>query len=248
MSSQTAVPALLSLPLLLMAVLLLLVGTRAAGLADPRVAGQHAAISLDGEWQATAADGTSMVGKVPGDVITDLQLAGKIGDPLYELNWKDPAHVQQWNQSWTYQRTLPASLARQAAAGEVLLIFDGIKMGATIKLNGKVLGTATDQFVKYNFSIAGHVLSHVDVETKMPLASVLQVSFDQQPTHGRYMACTGGWDWGECFTLMPLQHWLFTPELQWQSGGKRRILQGCQRETLTIGLRQLLHRLRQRLR
>lgn len=29
----------------------------------------------------------SISGKVPGDLITDLQNAGLIGDPLYELNW-----------------------------------------------------------------------------------------------------------------------------------------------------------------
>jgi hypothetical protein len=39
----------------------------------------------------------------------------------------------------------------------------------------------------------------------------------------------------EHFPLIPLQHWLFTPELQWQFRGKWRILQGCQRETLGVG-------------
>ena len=33
------------------------------------------------------------------------------------------------------------------------------------------------------------------------------------------------------FPVDPLQNCLFAPELQWQSRGKRRILQGCQRET-----------------
>jgi hypothetical protein len=36
--------------------------------------------------------------------------------------------------------------------------------------------------------------------------------------------------------LTTLQYWLFTPELQWRSSGKWRILQGCQRETLGVGL------------
>ena len=38
------------------------------------------------------------------------------------------------------------------------------------------------------------------------------------------------------FPWTPLQHCLFTPELQWQSRGKRRILQGCTGETLGVGL------------
>lgn len=170
----------------------------AAGLADPRLAGQEAAISLDGAWRAKSADGESIVGTVPGDVITDLQRAGKIGDPLYELHWKDPANVRLWNQTWTYSRLLPPSLPAQAAGrgdDEMLLIFDGVKMGATIRLNGKVLGKATDQFVKYNFSIASAVRAHVDEATGALLPSELSVSFDI-PTNGRFMACTGGWDWG----------------------------------------------------
>ena len=152
---------------------------RAAGLADPRIVGGQAAISLDGEWAATSADGhTSISATVPGDIITDLQRAGKIGDPLYELNWKDPKNVRLWNQSWTFERTLPAQLSEHASAGgETLLVFDGIKMGATVKLNGKVLGVATDQFVKYNFSISEHLLAHVDAESGLPLASKLEVSF-----------------------------------------------------------------------
>jgi hypothetical protein len=42
-----------------------------------------------------------------------------------------------------------------------------------------------------------------------------------------------GWDWAVWvsgrFRLRPLQNWLFTPELQWQSMGKWRILEGCER-------------------
>jgi hypothetical protein len=39
----------------------------------------------------------------------------------------------------------------------------------------------------------------------------------------------------ERFPLIPLQYWSLTPELQWQSRGKWRILQGCQRETVGVG-------------
>jgi hypothetical protein len=36
------------------------------------------------------------------------------------------------------------------------------------------------------------------------------------------------------FPFIPLQYWLFTPELLWQSRGKWRILQGYNRETLSV--------------
>jgi hypothetical protein len=35
----------------------------------------------------------------------------------------------------------------------------------------------------------------------------------------------------ERFLLIPLRYWLFTPELQWPSRGKSRVLQGCKRGT-----------------
>ena len=126
---------------------------------------------------------------VPGDVITDLQRAGKISDPLYELNWKDQKNVRLWNQSWTYERSLPAALLADhvvAAGAEVLLVFDGIKMGATVKLNGETLGVVTDQFVKYNFTVTKQLLAHVDA-AGTPLDSKLEVSFDRA-TNGRFMA------------------------------------------------------------
>jgi hypothetical protein len=37
------------------------------------------------------------------------------------------------------------------------------------------------------------------------------------------------------FPLNPLRYRLFTPELQWQSRGKRRISQGCKPETPGAG-------------
>ena len=35
--------------------------------------------------------------------------------------------------------------------------------------------------------------------------------------------------------MIPLRKCLFTPELQWQFRGKRRVSQGCKRETLGVG-------------
>jgi hypothetical protein len=174
----------------------------AAGLNDPRISSQLPAISLDGsEWRATSSDGSLYINaRVPGEIITDLQRAGKIGDPLYELNWKKDDNVRLWNQTWTYSRVLPAALLATTFRGngggtaEMLLIFDGIKMGATIKLNGKKIGEATDQFVKYNFSIAEGLLAQVDRQGTLQ-DSTLEVVFDL-PTNGRFAACSGGWDWG----------------------------------------------------
>merc|ERR1719210_2645189 len=63
-------------------------------------------------------------------------------------------------------------------------------MGAVIKLNGEELGNPTNQFVRYAFDVDGGRLKADGG------ANALQVVFDPAiATEGRYMACTGGWDW-----------------------------------------------------
>ena len=131
----------------------------------------------------------SIPARVPGDLLTDLQRAGQIGDPLHERNWLNSS---LWNRhTWTYTATFPlpeAARGLHASGGRTTLVFDGIKMGATISLNGKRLGVATDQFLRYTFPLPAGLGAQPNY--------TLQVSFD--PTidvGGRFAACTGGWDW-----------------------------------------------------
>ena len=88
---------------------------------------------------------------VPGDLLSDLQRAGQIGDPYYEKNFLNSS---LWNShTWSYSTTFtPTELARahlRAAGGRVLLVFDGLKMGARVYLDGSLLGMAADQFLRY---------------------------------------------------------------------------------------------------
>ena len=122
-----------------------------------------------------------MPASVPGDLITDLEAAGMVGDPLYELNWLN-ASIWDTN-TWTYSTTFTAP----AGGGSTLLVFDGIKMGADIILDGKTIGNTTDQFLRYIFPVT---LS----STQAP--HTLEVVFDPKiDCGGRWMSCTGGWDW-----------------------------------------------------
>ena len=93
---------------------------------------------------------------VPGDVISDLHNAGLIGNPLYELNW---LNTSLWNRDWTYSKTftieegmLGVLDGQTDGAQDALLVLDGVKMGATVTLNGVVLGTCTNQFLRYTHS------------------------------------------------------------------------------------------------
>lgn len=136
---------------------------------------------------------------VPGDLVTDLQNAGIAEDPLTDTNFKNTTF---WNgKLWTYTKYFawppapaPTSAAATstatagaaaAAGGEVLLVFEGVKMGASISLNGHVLGNITDQFLRVSYPVASFL--HAD-------DNELKVVFDRNiGTHARFMACSGGW-------------------------------------------------------
>ena len=88
--------------------------------------------------------------RVPGDLISDLEKANLIGDPFYETNWRN---ATLWDRRWSFSTKVTLSDAEAAhlgAGGEALLVFDGIKMGAKVEIDGTALGLATDQW--YSFS------------------------------------------------------------------------------------------------
>lgn len=146
---------------------------------------------LDGVWSLEGSGpGFQQVirANVPGDLLTDLQTAGLIGDPLYELNFKDASlwHNYTWTYSTSFQVTDPAA----QRAPQTLIVFDGVKMGATVTLNGQALGTVVDQFLRYVYAVpTSSLVSGTNT------LSVSFPAFDALDTKGRFMACTGGWDW-----------------------------------------------------
>jgi beta-mannosidase len=115
---------------------------------------------LDGKWSATNFGGPSaaagpVAASVPGDILTDLQRVGRTPDPYFNSTWKQPEFVAAWNEGvWTYSTSFDSAVLSDAAGVEHhLLVFDGIRMGAMIKLNGHPLGNATDQFLRYVFEV-----------------------------------------------------------------------------------------------
>ena len=58
-------------------------------------------------------------------------------------------------------------------------------MSATVRFDGRVVGVAQDQFLRYSWPVnvtAGQTHN-------------VSVTFDWQVIDGRWMACSGGWDW-----------------------------------------------------
>ena len=152
------------------------VAAGAPALGEQEVAAEHTLV-LDGEWQLVSDAGHALTGSVPGDLITDLEKAHIVQDPLFELGWLDnnTGRVPPWNAHvWTYSTHF-------TAPPNSLLVFDGIKMCAQILVNGKQVLFTTDQFLRYTLPVSGDVK--------------LEVVFDPtKDVGGRYMASSGGWD------------------------------------------------------
>jgi hypothetical protein len=146
--------------------------------------------------EGTQSTGTFTINAtVPGELVTDLQRAGKVLDPLSSNNHKDPSQVKWWNgNAYTYTKkfTVPASHPAMVAVGggDVQLVLEGVKLGATVSLNGHVLGNTTNQHLRYTFLVGQYLQPQGSANT-------LSVRFERDIANGgRFMACSGGW--GAC--------------------------------------------------
>ena len=68
------------------------------------------------------------------------------------------------------------------------MVFEGIKMGAEVRVNGVLLGVASNMFLRYQFSLKGLVSAGTNEVT---------VTFNRT-TSGRFSAYSG-----ECFEGVP---------------------------------------------
>ena len=128
----------------LLASALLPVLTVGAGMRDEPLLADALQLLDGGAWTATD-NATSLPASVPGDLVTDLQRAGVIGDPLYELNFKSLA----WERQWTYALSFATAAALAPAAGAARwLVLDSVKMGAWVWLNGVYLGAVRSEALR----------------------------------------------------------------------------------------------------
>jgi beta-mannosidase len=153
-----------------------------------------------------AGDDDLIPAQVPGDLLSDLVAANRLPEPYYETNFQstyfcgdDPARI------WTYKIEFDASslflptttTSHHDHANDneeeddiILLVMDGIKMGARIELNQQEIGVTSDQFLRYQFDVT-NILSRNATNN-----NTLLIRFDSNIlTDGRFMPCSGGWDW-----------------------------------------------------
>ena len=153
--------------------------------------------------QGSGPAGPPIPASVPGDIITDLQRAGKIPDPYWNTSWREASFIAAWNTgSWQYRKTFPTP-TNGAGGGEVLLTFDGVFMGATLELNGQRLTTTTepllgnvsgaaDQFLRYSFPVAQLLRGGAGAGDNVLTATfgVLQTNVDPGTSRGRFTFST----------------------------------------------------------
>jgi beta-mannosidase len=148
---------------------------------------------LDGDdWTVTAVGSSDPVplevgGHVPGDLVTDLELAGVIPDPLRANNTRGPSPVWD-NATYTYTKLFDAPPGWDAAT--TLLVFDGVKMVADAFLNGHALGDFRSQFVRRILDVSALLLPSGN-----NLTVAFPTSLDPRNVAGRYMSASGAWDW-----------------------------------------------------
>jgi hypothetical protein len=169
------------------------------GLVDPAISSGLPPLYLDGNaWTTTATSTGQEIGAtVPGDLITDIQRAGLMGDALYALNWID--HALLWdNDTWTYARTFDVEGSGAFSLGqaaEVLLVFDSVKLAADITLNGQPVAVGPDaprnQFRRFTYPVKALLQDRNNTLR----VSFLPTQADTRNTDGRWMGCSGGWDW-----------------------------------------------------
>ena len=102
---------------------------------------------------------------------------------------------------WVYDLDLEELHKEEKEEGPVVLFLSGLKLGANVAVDGVDVLTATNQFLTYNVTL-----------DQFPSRVTLTFDLKNIDTEGRYMACSGGWDWAP-YTLVKddfLERPLFT--------------------------------------
>jgi hypothetical protein len=67
--------------------------------------------------------------------------------------WANVPYLERRTRTWVYSCEFVIPNEASANYTQLVLVVEGIKMGATLALNGLVLGNVTDQFLRYEFGL-----------------------------------------------------------------------------------------------
>jgi len=169
-------------------------------------------ISLNGKWILEQSGKKLCVpATVPGCVHLDLLNAGKIPDPFYRKNELDVQWIPR--ETWIYRREFIVSPSC-LNADRVLLVCHGLQTFATIKLNGRKIGSTNNAFRTWEFDVKPFLragLNRIEVKFDSIIREVQKeksrygkiipawkTSPLQEPDRNlvRHPQYNFGWDWG----------------------------------------------------
>jgi beta-mannosidase len=148
--------------------------------------------------------GRQIPADVPGCVSTDLMAAGLLPDPYLGTN--QDLHAWVGRCDWSYETRFEAS--RTTSGERADLVFFGLDTVATVRLNGKLLGTTANMHRSHRFDVSEALLDGANVlvvhfEAPVTAAERMSEQLGPRPhteVHPfnaiRKMACNFGWDWG----------------------------------------------------
>ncbi len=146
---------------------------------------------------------------IPGTVFEALVNNGLILDPFYGNNEHKVSQI--YNENWIFEKKFDIEEELLNYSG-IILQFDGVDTISQVELNGKVLGTTENMFLRYEFNITD-VLKAKDnilkVYIKSPTSAATQKvkefkinlkNFEGVPgvPYLRKAQYSFGWDWGPC--------------------------------------------------
>ncbi|PMC75941.1 glycoside hydrolase family 2 protein [Brachybacterium sp. UMB0905] len=173
---------------------------------------------LDSGWSISITDGPApfevqdLPAEVPGTLITDLLAAGLIDDPYVD----DNEHALSWTGEVGIRYRTEFSWD-PAPDDEVDLVAHEVDTIAELRLNGSVIGTASNQHRLWRFRVTdalqpGRNVLEVQFTAPLAAARAFEAQHGRLPFSGnklpynaiRKMACNFGWDWGPVLTTSGL--------------------------------------------
>ncbi|HEY4151729.1 MAG TPA: glycoside hydrolase family 2 protein, partial [Pseudolysinimonas sp.] len=160
-------------------------------------------VALEGRVPTDVRDAGAIAATVPGTVHTDLLAAGLIDDPYLD----DNEHLQAWigSTSWRYSMSFAW---KNEGFDHADLVFDGLDTFATVRLNGRVILSSSNQHRSFRVParevlLEGANTLEVDFDAPVPAADRASEQLGARPHANhhpfnsvRKMASSFGWDWG----------------------------------------------------
>nr|CAD7448136.1 unnamed protein product [Timema bartmani] len=181
-------------------------------------------LSLDQVWTVNnTARGIEVPATVPGGIYSDLQDSGVLGDILYRFNDEEYRWVGYENWTYTKRFNVTDDILEKKDA---YLVFHGLDTVTDIFLNGELLGSTDNMFIRYQFPVTDLLKSTENVlrvDFYSPVWAA-RVRYEAQakdypilPTcvdpsyrgechvnHLRKMQSSFAWDWGPAFPSVGL--------------------------------------------